>query len=220
MKKTVAVIPIKLCNTRLPGKNIKILGDKALCKYLFDTVQCVDVIDEIYVYCSDESLKDYMPEGIRFLKRSKELDSDSIKSKDILESFINEVDADIYALLHVTQPFITAETIKSSILKVREEDYDSAFAAFPIREFAWYDGSPINYCLTDVIRTQELKPVYVEGELYVFEKNVFTEKGRRIGDKPWIQEIEWKENICIDDIHDFEMAEAVIALERKNERCK
>ena len=79
----------------------------------------------------------------------------------------------------------------------------------------WYKGKPINYSLTDVVRTQELEPVYVEGELFVFEREVFTEKKRRIGDSHWIQSIGWKEGICIDEKEDFEMAEAIVDLEKK-----
>ena len=175
MKKTVAVIPIKLHNQRLPGKNIRPLGDKVLCQYLFNTVNCVKNIDEVYVFCSDESICQYIPNGINFLKRS-----------------ITEV-----------------------VKKVRDENYDSAFAARQIKEFVWYNGMPINYSLTNVVRTQELQPVYIEGELFAFEKKVFTEEGRRIGNKPWIQSVGWKESICIDDIEDFEMAEAVIELEKR-----
>lgn len=217
MKKVIAIIPVKLNNLRLPGKNLKMLGDKALCQYLFDTVRNIEVIDETYVYCSDESLKRYIPDGIHFLKRPEELDADIVKSKDILESFINRIDGDIYALMHVTQPFITAQTIINAVLKVKEEKYDSAFAAHAIKEFIWYNGKPLNYSLTDVVRTQELSPAYVEGELFVFEKKVFTETGRRIGDNPWIQEISWKENVCIDDMEDFRLAELVVEME-KNEK--
>ena len=103
MKKVVGIIPIKLHNQRLPGKNIKPLGDKVLCQYLFETVRDVENLDDIYVFCSDESIKQYIPDGINFLKRPEELDADTIKSKDILQSFIDLVDADIYALMHVTQ---------------------------------------------------------------------------------------------------------------------
>lgn len=214
MKKVVAVIPIKLNNQRLPGKNTRQLGEKVLCQYLFETIRHVANIDEIYVFCSDDSIEKYIPAGIRFLKRPRELDADIIKSKDILQKFIDMVDADIYALAHVTQPFIKAETINSAIAKVKGENYDSAFVAQQIREFAWYDGKPINYSLTDVVRTQELQPIYIEGELFVFEKDVFLQKGQRIGDNPWIQPIGWKESVCIDNLDDFEMAEAIIELEK------
>lgn len=217
VKKVVAMIPIKLNNQRLPGKNLKILGKKVLCQYLFDTVKQIKEIDEVYVYCSDSSIQKYMPEEIHFLQRPKELDTDTVQSKDIIQKFIEVIDADIYVLMHVTQPFIKAETISNSISKVKEENYDSAFVAYPIKEFAWYNGKPINYELTNVVRTQELEPLYIEGELFVFEKEVFTKEGRRIGSHPWIQPINWKENICIDEIDDLEMAETIIELEKKDE---
>ena len=212
MARVVGMIPIKLRNQRLPGKNTRVLGDKVLCEYLFDTVKDIKNLDEVYVFCSDESICQYIPNGIKFLKRSEELDSDSIKSKDIISSFINQVDADIYALMHVTQPFIKKESLESAIDRVINEDYDSAFTAHEIREFTWFKGEPLNYSFDNVVRTQELEPVYTEGELFVFRKDVFTKMGRRIGKKPYIHPISWMENVCIDDINDFQLAEAVVAL--------
>ena len=212
MDKVVGMIPIKLRNQRLPGKNIKQLGNKALCEYLFETVRNVSNLDKVYVFCSDESICKYIPKGVNFLQRPAELDADTIKSRDILNAFINTIKADVYALMHVTQPFLRAESIQTVISKVVEDDYDSAFTAHEIREFTWFKGKTLNYSLTDVVRTQELEPVYTEGELFVFKREVFTKMGRRIGDKPYIYPISWKENVCIDDINDFQLAEAVVAL--------
>lgn len=214
-KKVVGLIPIKLNNERLPGKNTKLLGGRALCQYLFDTVTKVGNLDEVYVYCSDDSICQYIPDGIRFLKRPAELNSNTVKSRQILESFAAQIDADVYALMHVTEPFIKPETIRTSIDQVLSGDYDSAFVAHTIKEFTWYQGRPLNYALTDVVRTQELEPVYVEGELYVFEKNVLTEMGRRIGERTYICPISWQESICIDEMDDFLMAQAVIELQKK-----
>ena len=225
--KTVGFIPVKLNNVRLPGKNTRELGGRALCSYLFDTVRKVHGLDEIYVICSDPAFQSYVPEGITFLRRPKELDEPTIKSKDILNWFTGTIDADVYALMHVTEPFIKAATIQTSVQKVIEEGYDSAFAAREIKEFSWYQGNPINYSFENVILTQNLEPVYVEGELYVFRKEVFTKLGRRIGVKPYIHPLEWREGICIDDLDDFEMAEAVLTMDqqkagkgnRYNEKC-
>ena len=198
MARVVGMIPIKLRNQRLPGKNTRVLGDKVLCEYLFDTVKDIKNLDEVYVFCSDERICQYIPNGIKFLKRSEE--------------FINQVDADIYALMYVTQPFIKKESLESAIDRVINEDYDSAFTAHEIREFTWFKGEPLNYSFDNVVRTQELEPVYTEGELFVFRKDVFTKMGRRIGKKPYIHPISWMENVCIDDINDFQLAEAVVAL--------
>lgn len=213
--KTAGLIPVKLNNQRLPGKNTKDLNGKPLCEYLFDTVRSVQGLDEIYVICSEPSFQSYVPEKITFLQRPRELDGPEIKSKDILNWFTKTVDADVYALMHVTQPFIKKTTIENSIQKVLGGEYDSAFVAREIKEFSWYKGQPINYSFDDVVLTQELEPVYVEGELYVFRKEVFTEHGRRIGFKPYIHPMEWREGICIDDMSDFEMAEAVLIMDQQ-----
>ena len=69
MEKIVSFIPIKLNNQRLPGKNLMDLEGKPLCNYLFDTINQVDTIQKKYVYCSDEKIKSYIPEGIEFFKK-------------------------------------------------------------------------------------------------------------------------------------------------------
>ena len=76
--KVVAWVPIKLRNQRLPGKNIKELGGRPLCKYMLETLCKIDLIDEIYLYCSDEAILSFLPEKVKFLKRSEKLDGDGI----------------------------------------------------------------------------------------------------------------------------------------------
>ena len=53
----------------ITGKNIKPFDNgKPLCSYILNTLNKCDGIDEKYVYCSDESIKEYIPEGIKYLK--------------------------------------------------------------------------------------------------------------------------------------------------------
>lgn len=218
-KRAVGLIPIKLNNQRLPGKNTMDLLGKPLCRYVFDTVKDIKNLDEVYVLCSDEKICKYLPEsGIKFLKRPSFLDGNEIKSKQILDWFAGEVDADVYSLMHCTQPFIKKESIETAVDKVLNEDYDSAFCAHEIREFAWYDGKTINYDLENVVKTQDLKPIYIEGEVFVFERDVLKKMCRRIGEHPYIHPIGWKEGICIDELEDFQMAQAVLCLEREEKR--
>ena len=57
--KTVALVPIKLNSQRLPHKNILPLAGHPLCYHILDTLLKTHGIDEVYVYCSDESVKNY-----------------------------------------------------------------------------------------------------------------------------------------------------------------
>ncbi len=205
--KTIAFVPIKLNSQRLPHKNILPIAGHPLCWHITNTLVNTKGIDEVYVYCSDEAVMQYLPEGVLFKKRDKRLDGDLIKGFDIYSSFISEVDADIYVLAHTTSPFLKSNTIESALEKMLNEDFDSAFSAEKIQTFAWYNNKPINYDLNDVPRTQDMEPIYVETSgFFMFNKEVFTEHRRRIGFKPYIKEIDSIEAIDIDTKEDYDFA--------------
>lgn len=206
--KTVLFIPIKLNNERLPGKNLLLLNKRPLCDYLFKTVSEIEEIDEKYVFCSDEKIKPYIKpykdKGLRFLKRDPYLDGFQVKGLELIEYFIKEIDADIYVLSHVTQPFTKADSIREGLRKVISGKYDSAFSAITIQDYLWVDGKPFNYDRKDIVRTQDLSPVYMEtGAFFIFKKEVFVNEGQRIGKNPYIHVIDKMEAVDIDTKEDF-----------------
>ncbi len=216
--KVVALVPIKLNNQRLPNKNILDLGGKPMCYYMTENLLNVEGIDEAYVYCSDESIINYMPEKMKFLKRDTYLDGNLVKGQEIYERFINEVDADIYVLAHATAPFIKKETIQNALNKVLSGEYDSALSVKKVQTFTWYKGKTLNYDLKDIPRTQDIEPIYYEtSAFFIFKKEVFTKMGkRRIGNKPYFQEIDDIEAVDIDYLEDFKFAQAII----KSRNCE
>jgi len=152
--KVVAFIPVKLNSQRLPHKNILPIAGHPLCWHLCNSLGQVKGVDEVYVYCSDEEIIQYLPETTMFKKRDKWLDGNLVKGFDIYKSFIEEVDAEIYILAHTTSPFIKVSSIENALSHILSGQYDSAFSAERIQTFAWYKGTPINYDLDDVPRTQ------------------------------------------------------------------
>ena len=208
--KVVSFIPIKLNNQRLPGKNTKDLNGRPLCDYIFNTIKGIQQIDEKYVYCSDEKICDYLPNEINFLKRRKELDGFEVKGLDIIEQFVKDVDADVYVLTHVTQPFTKPESIIKGLEAVLSENYDSAFSCIKIQDYCWYKGKTFNYNMKDIVTTQNLEPIYMEtGAFYIFTKEVFTRLHQRIGEKPFMCVINQMEAVDIDEPDDFEFAKVV-----------
>lgn len=215
--KVVALVPIKLHSQRLANKNLLPINGKPMCWYICNTLKQVEMIDETFVYCSDEKVKQYIPEGVNYLKRDSALDGDSVKGFDIYDSFIQKVDADVYVLAHTTSPFIRKETLEKAILCVIQGKNDSAFSARRIQTFAWYENKPINYDLNDVPRTQDIEPIWEETSgFYIFKKEVFTEEHRRIGFVPYIAEVRGAETIDIDELEDYELACAYALREDKN----
>ncbi len=209
--KTVAFVPIRLNSKRVVGKNLKMLGDKPLLRYILDTLTSASSIDEVYVYCSQESIKEYLPQGVKFLKRPENLDSDETLGQDIYDAFTRTIDADIYVLAHTTSPFIKVDTINDAINKVKSGEYDSAFSCKKIQTFTWYQNKPLNYDLKSIPRTQTIEPVYEEtSAFYIFNRNIWVDYHQRIGFKPFFAIVDDVEGIDIDWPKDFTFAELVI----------
>lgn len=212
--KIVAIMPIKLNNERLPGKNTKLLGKKPLLQYELENLKRTDMCDSINVYCSDESIKDYLPEGVCFIERPDFLDLPTSNFTQIFENFMACEDADIYVYAHATAPFITVNTMRECIQAVASGSYDSAFCAAKIQDYLWMDGEPMNFDATNVPRSQDLKPIYRETSgIYVFTKEVFNRYHRRIGGHPFVKAVSYKEAVDINNPEDFELAEALLNIE-------
>lgn len=219
--KTTIFMPIKLNNERMPEKNIKEFGDGTpLLQVPLETAlkaKKQGVADRIIVFCSNELIKKYIPEGVEFIKRPDSLDQQSTKCGDIIEAFINMIESDIYVMYHATSPFITKEHLTACINAVKSGDYDSAFAAKRLQNFMWYDNKPLNFALDSAPRTQDMKPYFCElSSPYVFTKKVFEKYHGRTGEKPFICECSEIEAIDIDYPEDFVLANAVYTSLIKN----
>lgn len=209
--KVAAYIPIKLNNERCPGKNVKTFDDGTpLCSILFETISKVNAIDEIYCFCSDESIKPYLKGRVQFLKREEKLNLGTAKCQDIVDSFLQKVKTDIIVLSHVTSPFVKAESIAECVEKVKSGKYDSAFTAGKVQDFLWQDSKPLNFNPSSIVRTQDLPLIYKESVgCYVFTKEEYLHTKRRIGLNPYVKEVSKLEEMDIDYPEDFEIANAV-----------
>lgn len=208
--KVVAFATIKLNSERVPHKNILPIGSKPLCYHILNTAVQVEGIDDVIVYCSDELVQNYIPEGTRFLQREKWLDGNEIRAKDTYTAFVNDVDADVYIALCTTSPFTKVETLQNALNKVLYDGYDSAFSAKRFQTFAWYQDKPINYDPQNVPRTQDMEPIFIEtSAFFIFKKELWTNYGRRIGFNPYIQEVDNIEGVDIDTMDDLRFAQII-----------
>lgn len=209
--KIVAIVPMKLNNQRLPQKNTRsFINGKPLCYYILATLLTIEYVDEVYVYCSNPKIKEYIPDGIKFLQRKDSLDQDTTKINEVLKCFAEEVTADIYVMTHTTAPFISKESIEKGLIPVINGIYDSAFAVKKLQGFLWKGNVPFNYELSNIPRTQDLEPLYEETSgFYIYKSSVITDLNRRIGNKSLKVEVSEIESCDIDELEDFQIAEAI-----------
>lgn len=217
--KVVALIPIKLGSQRVPGKNIKPFFDGTPLVHFIQKA-CIEAktIDEVYIYCSDEKIKEYLLPGVRFLKRPEYLNGDNINANDFIKEFMKVVDADIYVNAHATSPFAKPETIDDCVEHIASGEYDSAFCAEALRMFMWENGKPMNFNPDHFPRTQDLPLIYGETSIaYVFTKESFHKHNRRLGSHPYVKEVDKIEAMDIDYPEDFTICDAIYKEILKNE---
>ena len=213
----VALLPMKGNSERVPGKNFKPLGHKPLFRWMLDTLIEIDQIEEVIINTDAEA--ELVGAGldvnapafakVRFRQRKESLLGDFTSMNLIIQDDIDAVPADCYLMTHVTNPFISAETVQRAIEAFQNDpDKDSLFAVnrFQTR-FYEEDGTPVNHDPNNLIRTQDLTPWYEENScLYLFTAESFAATQARIGNKPILFETPRLESVDIDEPEDWDLA--------------
>ena len=210
-----AVIPIKTNNQRLPGKNTKILHDKPLLDYLFETVKHCELVDEIFVDSSDDYILELaLKNKFTPIKRSVELNSPSTSGNDLLNFELQTIEHDIISQLFVTLPFLKAETIDRSIKTLIEfDESDSILALYEVYDRFWFDSgdgflAPVNHDQNNLLGTQYMSPIYRESGFYTFRRDAFLREQKRVTNNFEEIIVSADECIDIDTEQDFIYAEA------------
>jgi CMP-N-acetylneuraminic acid synthetase len=72
------------------------------------------------------------------------------------------------------------------------------------------ETKPINHNLGELLRTQDMVPMYFENScIYIFNREKFLKIKNRIGTNPRMFEINKVESFDIDDMEDFKIAESL-----------
>ena len=210
----IGYVTVRLNSKRVPFKSLRKIGGKPLINHAISTLNEVEEISDVILYCSQEEIQQYIDSNLSytFIKRRAELDSDSTTFNDVLETLVDEIETDYIVFLSCTSPFLRSRTVRDMINQIASNDFDSAFTAFNLQSFCWFKGQPLNYDLSNVPRTQDLQPVIVETSgLYIFSKESFQKYRRRIGFKPYIKIVDIFEGWDIDTVEDLKMAQLIAA---------
>mgnify|MGYP006302773285 CR=1 FL=1 len=148
---------------------------------------------------------------VRVLERPEALRGDFVSTNKLFAYDLEHSDADIYLQTHATNPLMRAETFAAALAAFleHEDECDSLFGVTRyLSRFYDGDGTPVNHDPEELIRTQDLPPLYEENScVYVFTKESFANRERRIGEKPFMFVTPELESIDIDDEFHFKFAE-------------
>lgn len=206
---------------RVPGKNYRPLAGKPLFQHILETLTAVLEIDTVIVDTDSEPVMDGVRRlfpSVTLIPRPEHLRADDVPMNDILLHDTAQVQADFYLQTHSTNPLLKAGTVSSAIKKFRMDypKYDSLFSVTRLQTRLYFeDGRAINHNPLELIQTQDLPPVYEENScMYLFTRENLARKHHRIGDKPFMFEIDRGEAWDIDEELDFEITDFLMRRRR------
>lgn len=215
--KIVALVPMRHHSQRVPGKNYRNLHGKPLYQHILDTLLQVPEIDQILVDTDSPEIIRGIQEKyphIMVIERPEELRADTISMNEILLYDTSLVSADLYLQTHSTNPLLKAATISSAIQTLNNAfpGYDSLFSVTRLQTRLYDElGRAINHNPAVLIQTQDLPPVYEENScIYLFTRDNLVQRRHRIGERPYLFEIDPDEAWDIDEEVDFKLVDLLL----------
>ena len=216
--KVTLLLPMKGNSERVPNKNLKLFNGKPLFHAIMNELIKSKHINKVIIntdsdLIADSAINKYK-DFVSIHKRPKNIQGDFVSMNKIIEYDLHNSDSDIYIQTHSTSPLLTIKSLDSAIDKMisKSTDFDSIFSVTKIQtRFYNKKGNPINHDPKELLRTQDLEPLFEENSgFYIFTKESFKNaNNNRIGLKPLMFEINKIESIDIDEPSDFIIAETL-----------
>jgi len=209
---------------RVPGKNLRALQGRPLYHWILETLKASQFVREIVVNTdSTEIARDAAERfGARILWRPDHLLGHMVGILPLIEYDLSQTEGEYFLQTHSTNPLLTTETVDRAVAAfIAGGDHDSLFTVTPVHSrFYWADGKPVNHDPDNLVRTQDLPPVYEENScLYLFTRTGFLQHRHRIGRSPIMFRMPAEEAVDIDEPRDFIVADALMRarLERNHD---
>lgn len=215
MYNLVALMPMRHSSVRVKGKNYRPFGNgKALFQHILEVLLNCSEIEKVVIDTDSPTVREICERtypNVMLLERPEHLRDGAIPMNEILIHDIGQVPSNFYLQTHSTNPLLRAETVSKAV--------ETFFSTYPMhdslfsvtrRQTRYWDelARPINHNRDILLRTQDLPPVYEENScLYIFEGEGLKRRYNRIGNRPYLFEIEEGEAADIDEEINFEIAE-------------
>ena len=215
MQKIDAIVFIKKDSERLPGKNFRSFNGQPLYSIILQTLNRHPLVEKILVDSDSDEVLNYVKSSIAkgiAINRPAHLTGSHFSANDLIGHDITFSSNEHFFQTHCTNPLLTAVTITDAIEKyfASLSVHDSLFSVTKIQNrFFDTKGNPVNHLKGQVLRLQDMPPVFMENaSFFIFSKTSFTKAGNdRIGLAPLLYTVNRLEGTDIDYEEDFLLAE-------------
>lgn len=211
---------------RVPNKNMRIFNGKPLYHWIAQTLEDTCSIQSIIIDTDSTIIANdakHHFSKVQIVERPENLQGDMVPMNDIIGYDLSVCDEIHFLQTHSTNPLLKRETLEKGIEAYFKNlpEKDSLFSVTKIQtRLYWENGKPVNHDPQELLRTQDLPPLYEENSnFFIFSQSSFQNSGnKRIGLKPEMFPMEKLESIDIDEEDDFFLAQHLmrIRLEKEN----
>ena len=216
--KLTALLPMKGTSERVPNKNMKDFDGEPLYHAIMKSLLASQYIDQVVINTDSELIandaKENFGDRVVIIDRPEGIQGGDVSMNVIIDYDLHQLEGEHFLQTHSTNPLLRAETIDNAIESyfecVKQGSGDSVFGVTKVQtRFYDKDAKPVNHNPQELLRTQDLEPLYEENSnFYIFSKDSFKNAGnKRIGIKPKIIEVNKLEAVDIDEPEDFKLAE-------------
>lgn len=222
--KILGIIPARGGSKGVPGKNIKLLGDKPLLQYTADAAKQAALISDTIISTDSEEIANVAAQSgieVPFI-RPEVLATDTASSIDMVIHAVNFLIAqgrkyDAVCLLQPTNPFRQKGFIDMAIEKFIQAGSDSLISVLPVpHEFNphWvfeknaYGNLTVATGETEIIRRRQDLPVafYRDGSIYLTKTSVILQQQSFYGASVSYIENDPEWHLNIDTLKDWQLA--------------
>jgi N-acylneuraminate cytidylyltransferase len=176
----VAFIPLRGGSKGIPGKNIKPIAGKPLCRWTIEAAAGAARIDRVYVATDSQEItnvvRSFGIDKVEVVGRGAATATDTASTESAMLEFAEQRDFGHMVLIQATSPLLSSRDLDEAIAKFEREGADSLVTVVEQKRFTWTlsDGRavPTNYDPLRRPRRQDFSPYYVEnGAFYISERS-------------------------------------------------
>jgi len=209
----IAITPLKLDSQRLSGKNFKSLCGIPLYRWSLQTMcrlRDEGVFDEVAVY-GEPAIQEYLPSDVvLYPEKCVPVGQDgNVLFRKMMMCL--PVKIEWCCIWNVTSPYLRGSSVKEAMDAVLSGQYDSAVSMHAIQGRLWNEkNQAINHDPTTCPRTQTQEVLFLESEAFwILQPSQILKRSRRVGVRPWFQQLDDVELVDIDTADDWQFAERV-----------
>jgi CMP-N-acetylneuraminic acid synthetase len=217
--KIAALVPVRKGSTRIPNKNLCMVGNKTMLGRKIRQLKEAVNITSIYVGTDGDELAEEADRyGVNVVYRDPICCDESQASANMMiADFVKRVDCDIVVWVHATNPFVESATYDSAVQKYLYEctkGFDSLMSVLAVQEHLWTPNYyPLNYNPYKERHTlaKELPAYYKQtGAFFIQHQQAMKNNSYFFGKRPYLFRTTELEAIDINTPYDLSLANAML----------